>query len=202
MYRWDGILAGSVGFASFQLVPELPRCLFLLRVGLAVILTSPASLRYFVFFHLSCKHGEPHQQLTIDLKHPSAVIRRALSCNPEESRKLGRQRNTWRRSGGGWIQRIENIWKEIKKIQLENVLNAQYSPRSFNLCLQLQSAVQLLPAVIFRAAWGARTGAGALRPVVKVFPLNVGKIETLIVSESRNVSNSVAVQRCSYCAMI
>lgn len=59
MYRWDGILAGSVGFASFQLVPELPRCLFLLRVGLAETLTSPASLRYFVFFNLSCKHGEP-----------------------------------------------------------------------------------------------------------------------------------------------
>lgn len=59
MYRWDGILAGSVGFASFQLVPELPRCLFLFRAGLAETLTSPASLRYFVFFNLSCKHGEP-----------------------------------------------------------------------------------------------------------------------------------------------
>lgn len=97
------------------------------------------------------------------------MIGRALSCNPEGSRKPGRQRNTRRRSGGGWIQRIENIWKEIKMIQLENVLNAQYSPRSFNLCLQLQSAVQLLPSVIFRAAWGARTGAEALRPVVKSF---------------------------------
>lgn len=38
------------------------------------------------------------------------------------------------------------------------------------------------PAVIFRAAWGATSGAEALRPVVKVFPLNVGKIETLIMS--------------------
>ncbi|VDP23659.1 unnamed protein product [Schistosoma margrebowiei] len=48
-------------------------------------------------------------------KSPNCITRQALTWNPEEKRKSGRQKNTLRREIESDMKKMNNNWKELEK---------------------------------------------------------------------------------------